>query len=281
LRGYLREGLENGELTPCDPTSATRAILGSVEWTFSWLHQIPREQVSEVAQQALDIFAHGLFAGKARYQPIALPEAEHEDETQLAGFNRDEQNRQKQQAFYKTGTWFFNKQGFAGTSLDEIAEHLNVSKGAFYYHIKNKEDLLYSCYDYSLDIMENIHRQTDGIDYSGLQKVDHVCRRTFQVQNSEQGPLIRYNTITSLPIKRRKRILQRTEASNDRFGEFLRQGIADGSVRDINVFVAENLIAGAINAAMDIDLWRAVDDIDSAAKDYFDLFYNGLLPRNG
>lgn len=281
LRGYLREGLENGELTPCDPTSATRAILGSVEWTFSWLHQIPREQVSEVAQQALDIFAHGLFAGKARYQPIALPDTEHEDETQLAGFNRDEQNRQKQQAFYKTGTWFFNKQGFAGTSLDEIAEHLNVSKGAFYYHIKNKEDLLYSCYDYSLDIMENIHRQTDGIDYSGLQKVDHVCRRTFQVQNSEQGPLIRYNTITSLPIARRKRILQRTEASNERFGEFLRQGIADGSVRDINVFVAENLIAGAINAAMDIDLWRAVDDIDSAAKDYFDLFYNGLLPRNG
>ena len=68
----------------------------------------------------------------------------------MQGFNRTEQNRLKQEAFFKTGTWFFNKKGFNGTSLDEIAERLNVSKGAFYYHIKNKEDLLVHCYDRSL-----------------------------------------------------------------------------------------------------------------------------------
>ena len=48
-------------------------------------------------------------------------------------------------------TRLFARRGFNGTSLDEIAEHLDVSKGAFYYHIKNKEDLLYHCYSRSLD----------------------------------------------------------------------------------------------------------------------------------
>ena len=62
--------------------------------------------------------------------------------------------------------------------------------------------------------------------------------------------------------------------------QIMREGMRDGSVREISTFVAQNLIAGAVNAAMDIDLWRKVDDIDAAAIDYFDIFFNGLLPRN-
>jgi hypothetical protein len=30
---------------------------------------------------------------------------------------------------------------------------------------------------------------------------------------------------------------------------------------------------------MELNLWRKVDDIDAAAIDYFDVFFNGLLPR--
>ena len=99
------------------------------------------------------------------------------------------------------------------------------------------------------------------------------------MQNSDQGPLIRYNTITSIPRQRRQALLERTDASNRRFGDFLRQGITDGSVRAVNTDIAQFLIAGAVNAAMDISLWRRVDDIDAAAIDYFDLFFNGLTPR--
>jgi len=112
-----------------------------------------------------------------------------------------------------------------------------------------------------------------------LEKIDLSCRRIFHVQNSERGPLIRYNTITALPMARRKKVLARTDAANQRFGEFIREGIEDGSVRPVSTFVAQNLIAGAVNAAMNIKLWRKVDDPDTAAIEYFDVFFNGLLPR--
>jgi AcrR family transcriptional regulator len=155
LRGFFRDGIASGELREFDTNSATRAVLGSVEWSFSWLRNVPREEIAEVAAQATDILAHGLCAPHSTYSAPPL-EAQESGATSLEGFNREAQNRLKQEAFYKTGTWFFNKKGFNGTSLDEIAEHLNVSKGAFYYHISNKEDLLYNCYWYSLDIMESI-----------------------------------------------------------------------------------------------------------------------------
>ena len=47
----------------------------------------------------------------------------------------------------------------------------------------------------------------------------------------------------------------------------------------ITICGTQELIAGAINAAIEIDLWRKVDDMDAAAIDYFDVFFNGLLPR--
>jgi hypothetical protein len=80
-------------------------------------------------------------------------------------------------------------------------------------------------------------------------------------------------------MTRRREILKRTENANQRFGEFLNAGIKDKSVRPISNFVAQQLIAGAINAAMDIKQWRKVDNIEQAAIDYFDVISNGLSPR--
>jgi len=279
LRGYLRAGIEEESLRQFEPTSATRAIIGSIDWAFSWLHTIPRDEIRSTGREALDILAHGLSAQPGTYQP-GLPLKEPREVIPLEGFNREEQNRLKQEAFYKTGTRFFNKQGFSGTSLDEIAEHLDVSKGAFYYHIKNKEDLLYNCYSRSLDIMARIYEEAEQFSGSGLEKIEIACRLIFHIQNSSEGPLIRYNSITALPMNRRKEILKRTEASSRRFGDFVRQGIEDGSVRPVNPLLAQEMFAGAINAAMEITLWRRVDDVDAAALDYFDIFFNGLLPRD-
>ncbi|MEP1472006.1 MAG: TetR/AcrR family transcriptional regulator [Halieaceae bacterium] len=278
LRQYLRDGIEQGKLRQCDATSATRAILGSVEWIFYWLHNIPTDQVQSIGEQALDVLARGLYAGKGNFEPASI-KLKPASANQVQGFDREEQNRLKQEAFYKTGTWFFNKKGFNGASLDEIAEHLKVSKGAFYYHIKNKEDLLFNCYKNSLDIVQNLQEQAAETDVTGLQKVELSCRQIFYAQNSEQGPLIRYNTITALPPPLRRKVLQRTNANNSMFESFIKAGIEDGSVREVNTVIAQNLIAGSINAAMDISLWRRVDNIEDAATDYFDVFFNGLLPR--
>jgi AcrR family transcriptional regulator len=243
LREYIRLGVAQGTLRPCEPTATTRAILGSVDWTFFWLHNVPLEQVKDIALEALNILAHGISAADEphTHANISIHGGAGEE---LQGFNREQQNRLKQEAFYKTGTWFFNKQGFNGTSLDEIADHLNVSKGAFYYHIKSKEDLLYNCYSRSIDILDGIHQQAAQSAGTGLEKAKLTCLSTFYFQNSDEGPLIRYNTITALPMERRRQILQRTEKSNRHFGEFLDEGIRDGSVRSINTFAAQHLFAG-------------------------------------
>ncbi|MFK8043135.1 TetR/AcrR family transcriptional regulator [Congregibacter sp.] len=278
LRAFLREAMESGEARTVDSTSATRAIIGATDWVFHWLHQLDRSDVLNAADSAWDILLRGLSADGREYRPVPL-NINSDNDRPAQGFDREEQHRQKQEAFYKAGTWFFNRKGFNGASLDEIAEHLNVSKGAFYYHIRNKEDLLFACYERSIGIVQRIDTNAMRAEGTGLEKLDETARRVFHVQNSDAGPLIRYNTITALPKERRIEILAATEDADSRFDTLIAEGKLDGSIRDVNSLLARRLMSGAINASMDISLWRAIDDIDSAAIEYFDIFYNGLLPK--
>ena len=50
----------------------------------------------------------------------------------------------------------FTEHGYEGTSLREIAEHLNVTKAALYYHFKSKEDII-------LSLVEDYQAQMDAL----------------------------------------------------------------------------------------------------------------------
>lgn len=54
--------------------------------------------------------------------------------------------RLTQKAIVSAAAELFARKGFGATSLDDIAERLGATKGALYYHIKNKEDILRHIY---------------------------------------------------------------------------------------------------------------------------------------
>lgn len=47
----------------------------------------------------------------------------------------------------------FRRRGYYGASVEEIADTLGMTKGSLYYYFKNKEEILFFCHDYSLDIL--------------------------------------------------------------------------------------------------------------------------------
>jgi hypothetical protein len=138
---------------------------------------------------------------------------------------------------------------------------------------------LTQCYDYSLDQLEAIYNEVREKSAPPTDKLDEICRRIFNLQNSDLGPLIRYNTITALPPPIRRRVLARTDKINDYIGDFILEGQGQGSFRPANVLVAKNMLQGAINASMDIAEWRKVEDLDAAAIEYFDVFMFGLASQ--
>jgi TetR/AcrR family transcriptional regulator len=45
-----------------------------------------------------------------------------------------------------------NRAGYRGTSVEDIASELNVSKAALYYYVKNKEQMFVACHEAALDV---------------------------------------------------------------------------------------------------------------------------------
>src|SRR4030042_4471412 len=57
---------------------------------------------------------------------------------------KQEQNNHisRREKIIKAAAQIFAAKGYHGTTLDEIAKQIGVSKPALYYHIKNKEEIL-------------------------------------------------------------------------------------------------------------------------------------------
>ena len=53
----------------------------------------------------------------------------------------------------KSAAAAFRRRGYHGASVDEIASALEMTKGNLYYYFRNKEEILYACHDYSLDVL--------------------------------------------------------------------------------------------------------------------------------
>jgi AcrR family transcriptional regulator len=277
FRGYLRDGIAEGVIRECHTTSTARALLSALDWSFYWLYEMPAAESQEAASKIRELFTNGLVPRRSSFEWKNSHNSANAQPSQ--GFNREAQNRIKQEAFLRAGTQHFNRKGFSGTSLDDIAESLDVSKGAFYYHFANKEALLSQCYEFTLDQFERITSEVEQTDLPPIDKLGAVCTEIFELQNSDRGPLIRYNTITALPPDLRRAVLHRTEEIHAKLGEVIAKGISEGSIENQSVLVTRHLMVSAINAAVGIDQWRRLDDLTSAAHDFFDVFFFGLKPR--
>ena len=272
----VEQGIDEGLIEDLDPVVIVSGIFSILQWFPVWLNRSHAANPEPVIDGVLDIMVNGLSAQRHQFEAIRFPQLSH---LSLDSFDRDFQNLLKREAFYRVGSIYFNQKGYKGTSLDEIASSLDVTKGAFYYHIKNKEELLYQCFNRTLDVEGALLGNAGSVQGTGLKKVELSLRYLFNVQFSEQGPLIRYRALPSLDEEHRKDILKATKANSMSLGTYIAQGFDDSSLRKIDVDIAQNVLSGAVEASPDLAEW--MDDIEAPelSAAYFHLFINGLSRR--
>jgi len=229
-----------------------------------------------VINGVLDIMINGLSTKHYQFDDIQFPQL---SALQLDSFDREYQSRIKREAFYRVGAIFFNQKGYKGTSLDEIASSLDVTKGAFYYHIKNKEELLYQCFNRTLDVESRLLNKAGASQATGIKKVELSLRYLFNIQFSEEGPLIRYRALPSLDEQHRKAILKATKNNSKILGTYIGEGFDDGTLRPIDVDIAQNVLSGAVEASPELANWTADIGAPEVSAAYFNLFINGLSRR--
>ncbi len=141
----------------------------------------------------------------------------------------------------------FNEKGYSGTSLKDVANILGLTDAALYYYVKNKEELVYLCYERAGDVGRESMDRAIADGSNGLDIVRRYLRYHLEVMTGERGPIAIMSEIPSLKPEHRERVLEISRQHSARFEAVLQQGIDDGSIAPCNVRMTGNAIMGALN----------------------------------
>jgi TetR/AcrR family transcriptional regulator len=153
----------------------------------------------------------------------------------------------KREVLLREAAASFNRSGYHGTSLAEIAKKLGVTKAALYTYVPSKEDLLYYCHDSAMDTaMESLHNaQASG--GTGLEKLSATLRRYLELMLGEEGGYVVLLEENAMKPQHMRAIIKRRDQFEEGLRRFVVEGMGDGSVVPCNPKLAIFMVMGALN----------------------------------
>lgn len=160
---------------------------------------------------------------------------------------REEQREVKRRALVHEAGLAFRRKGFHETSLDDIAAALGVTKAALYRYVKDKYELLYECHLVAMDLGDAALEHGRASGRNGLERAVLTLEKFIVGYISENSAGAAIVNIDALRDEHRAEIVRRRDRFDQGLREFIREGIADGSVEPCDPRIATFAIMGAIN----------------------------------
>ena len=224
-------------------TARTRMLLEQVFWGGAWLAKYEPEDYPRVLDRMVDIFLNGVAPEGSSWDPATIPMAK------LAAREGPELARE---TFLLAATRLINRRGYRGASVDKISAELNVTKGSFYHHNEAKDDLVVACFERSFEVMRRAQRLAMDLPGNQWEKLSACAAALAEFQLSEHGPLLRTLALTALPEQMRKVMVEHANRVSDRFASMISDGIAEGSIRPVDPFIAAQVLSATLNACAEL-----------------------------
>ncbi|MEM9620810.1 MAG: TetR/AcrR family transcriptional regulator [Pseudomonadota bacterium] len=162
----------------------------------------------------------------------------------VGGGLKDEISDFKRRRIREETTHLFYENGYAGTTIDAIAERLDVTKPFIYSYYKNKSELLYEIcrtgISLSLAAMDEVCQE----DFSPAAKLSLVSERVLRIIIDYQEYIVVYEREEkNLEPKQAREIRELRTLFDHRLAEILQQGHAVGE------FVIEDPVLTATTVA--------------------------------
>jgi AcrR family transcriptional regulator len=246
LRGLLQPD-HAGRLERAVSISRTHFLLQQLVWMPVWLPRYNLEDYPRAAARMADILLYGVRTGSGDATP---PRISFGDFTELSAAEH----------FLGTATRIINERGYFGASIDKISAELDVTKGAFYYHLDRKDALVEACFRRTIDIIRNTQTTADALPVNGCQRLMAAVTSLVTHQLDGGSPLLRAAT-SSLPESIKGAIIGEFDRNATHFGSMISDGIADGSIRPIDAQIGAHVVTAVINGSTELDQWLS-DDTD-------------------
>ena len=157
-----------------------------------------------------------------------------------------EKRRRRRSQILHAALRAFRENGFHGTTLDDIAEHLGVRKTALYHYFPDKQSILHECHRESLAELERILEEARALD-TATEKLAHIIREHVRVMTETlQGSPLAFEVRAFSPARQKAMIRHRDRYEHE-VRKIVEQGIRRGELRKVDAKIATFALLGAIN----------------------------------
>ncbi len=148
---------------------------------------------------------------------------------------------------YRTAAQIIYEKGFDATSMNEIAEALDLTKPGLYYHVKGKKQLLFSIMDFAMDLLDtNVVEPAEEIA-DPEERLRLIIRQHARLLTHDAGALaILIDEDAGLAPDQRVEIVGRKRAYFDLLRGTLEELRAQGRLRQIDSTVAVFSLLGMV-----------------------------------
>jgi AcrR family transcriptional regulator len=179
----------------------------------------------------------------------------------------------------KSAAAAFRRRGYHGASVDEIAGALEMTKGNLYYYFRNKEEILFACHEYSLDIMLNLLAEVQAQDLPPDQKLRRMMLSFVHLILDElQGTALTMDLQALSPP-----LLKKVVAKRDVFDRGLRAFVQEGMDQGLFAPGDPKMITFAMMGAVNwIPKWFAPEGeltSEQIGQAFADYLVGGLMRR--
>ena len=244
-----------------------RIMLELLGWSRNWLSLYPPEEYQTVASRIADVLIDGVSAdgrGWPNVAPIPL------------GTPLVESGEATRERFLLAAIEVLNTHGYQGASVDKISAKLNVTKGSFYYHNTDKDDLVSACVEHSLDTLRQ--GQTGPYPGDGLERLAAaVLSLALHQAAGRRGRMLRHYTLVSLSPDHRHSVQARYQQTALRFAAMISEGVSDGSIRPVDPLIAALVLMVVINSTAYLNAAVPGITADQVEPNYIRPVFTGLF----
>jgi len=142
----------------------------------------------------------------------------------------------------------FNERGFDGTSMEDLAGHLGISKSAIYHHVASKDALLGLALDRALSGLEAAADEVRATELPAVGRLEILVRRSVAVL-VEQLPYVTLLLRVRGNSEVERQALARRRRIDRLVTELVREAVTTGDLRaDVDPAIAARLVFGMVNS---------------------------------
>ncbi|HEX2560872.1 TetR/AcrR family transcriptional regulator [Phenylobacterium sp.] len=220
----------------------SRLILQQLASSDSWLADYALADYPRVAERVAEVMIFGLAAPGQRWpQDLVLTAPESTDSEMV------------RERFLIEATDLINREGWTGASVDRISARLKVTKGSFYHHHADKDELIGACFDRSFAILESALARARTAETGWRRLFLATAPLAVSQAHDGRGRILRRYALRLARPELRGAVEQRMRQTASALAGLICDGVSDGTLRPVDPTIAAHMLLAMINSALMLD----------------------------